>query len=175
MGFSRQESWSGLPCPPPGDLPDPGTEPPSLTSLAFAGRFSTNSATWDVHYPSGRTTGESWTCEEQQHRSPLARWDQRPTQGQRQGRGRGRGGRKRNAQTDLDKWNYSDSCCWEPGGGRASRAPAFPPWQQQHGRHGHVARLCRRPWATCSRCQSQEHGKRAASRPGSPTDPSWKN
>ena len=24
MGFSRQEHWSGLPCPPPGDLPDPG-------------------------------------------------------------------------------------------------------------------------------------------------------
>ena len=29
MGFSRQEHWSGLPCPPPGDLPDPGTEPRS--------------------------------------------------------------------------------------------------------------------------------------------------
>ena len=27
MGFSRQENWSGLPCPPPGDLPDPGVEP----------------------------------------------------------------------------------------------------------------------------------------------------
>ena len=27
MGFSRQEYWSGLPCPPPGDLPDPGTKP----------------------------------------------------------------------------------------------------------------------------------------------------
>jgi len=31
MGFSRQEDWSGLPCPSPGDLPDPGTEPASLT------------------------------------------------------------------------------------------------------------------------------------------------
>ena len=29
MGFSRQEYWSGLPCPPPGDLPDPGIEPKS--------------------------------------------------------------------------------------------------------------------------------------------------
>ena len=28
-GFSRQEYWSGLPCPPPGDLPDPGTKPRS--------------------------------------------------------------------------------------------------------------------------------------------------
>ena len=27
MGFSRQEHWSGLPCPPPGDLPDPEMEP----------------------------------------------------------------------------------------------------------------------------------------------------
>ena len=30
-GFSRQEYWSGLPCPPPGDLPNPGTEPRSPT------------------------------------------------------------------------------------------------------------------------------------------------
>ena len=29
MGFSRQEYWSGLPCPPPGDLPNPGIEPGS--------------------------------------------------------------------------------------------------------------------------------------------------
>ena len=29
MGFSRQEYWSGLPCPPPGNLPDPGIEPKS--------------------------------------------------------------------------------------------------------------------------------------------------
>ena len=38
MGFSRQEYWSGLPCPPPGDLPYPGIEPASFTSLALAGR-----------------------------------------------------------------------------------------------------------------------------------------
>ena len=31
MGFSRQEYWSGLPFPSPGDLPDPGTEPGSST------------------------------------------------------------------------------------------------------------------------------------------------
>ena len=29
MGFSRQEYWSGLPCPPPGDLPNPGIKPVS--------------------------------------------------------------------------------------------------------------------------------------------------
>ena len=41
MGFSRQEYWSGLPCPPPGDLPDPGIEPKSLTSFTLAGRLFT--------------------------------------------------------------------------------------------------------------------------------------
>ena len=39
IGFSRQEYWSGLPCPPPEDLPDPGIEPASLTSHALAGGF----------------------------------------------------------------------------------------------------------------------------------------
>ena len=34
MGFSRQEYWSGLPCPPPGGLPDPGIQPASPASLA---------------------------------------------------------------------------------------------------------------------------------------------
>ena len=36
LGFSRQEYWSGLPCPPPGGLPDPGIKPASLTSPALA-------------------------------------------------------------------------------------------------------------------------------------------
>ena len=39
LGFSRQEDWSGLPCPPPGDLPDPGIEPAFLMSPALAGGF----------------------------------------------------------------------------------------------------------------------------------------
>ena len=41
MGFSRQEYWSGLPFPPPGDLPEPGIKPVSPGPLAFAGRFFT--------------------------------------------------------------------------------------------------------------------------------------
>ena len=45
LGFSRQEYWSGLPCPPPGDLPDPGVEPASLMSPELAGEFFTISAT----------------------------------------------------------------------------------------------------------------------------------
>ena len=39
MGFSRQEYWSGLPCPPPGDLPDPRIEPVSLMSPALVSMF----------------------------------------------------------------------------------------------------------------------------------------
>ena len=42
-GFSGQEHWSGLPCPPPGDLPDPGIEPTSPISPAWAGGFFTTS------------------------------------------------------------------------------------------------------------------------------------
>ena len=39
MEFSRQEYWSGLPFPPPGDLPNPGTEWVSLVSPALADRL----------------------------------------------------------------------------------------------------------------------------------------
>ena len=48
MRLSRQEHWSGLPCPPPRDLPDPGIEPVSLTSPALAGVFFTTSTTWEA-------------------------------------------------------------------------------------------------------------------------------
>ena len=45
MGFSRQEYWSGLPWPPPGDLPEPGIKP---ASPALAGGFFTTSTTWEA-------------------------------------------------------------------------------------------------------------------------------
>ena len=48
MRFSWQEYWSGLPCPPPEDLPDPGIKPLSLKSLALAGGFFTTSTTWEA-------------------------------------------------------------------------------------------------------------------------------
>jgi len=41
LEFSRQEYWSGLPFPSPGDLPDPGIRPVSLMSPALAGVFFT--------------------------------------------------------------------------------------------------------------------------------------
>ena len=47
LGFSRQEYWSGLPCPPPGDIPDPELKLAPFTSPAQAGRFFTASATWE--------------------------------------------------------------------------------------------------------------------------------
>jgi len=49
MGFSMQEYWSGLPCPPPEDLPNPGIKTASLTSPALIGKFFTTSATWEAH------------------------------------------------------------------------------------------------------------------------------
>ena len=49
MGFSRQEYWSGLPFPSPGDLPNLGIEHTFLTSPALADRFFTTSATWKTY------------------------------------------------------------------------------------------------------------------------------
>ena len=46
MGFSRQEYWRGLPCPPPEDLPNPVVESTSLTSPALASGFFITSTTW---------------------------------------------------------------------------------------------------------------------------------
>ena len=50
MGLSRQEYWSGWPCPPPGDLPDPEIK----SASALSGRFFTTSTTWEG--PSCHTT-----------------------------------------------------------------------------------------------------------------------
>ena len=48
MGFSRQEWWSGVPCPPAGNLGHPG---PNLHLMfpALAGGFFTSSAAWEAH------------------------------------------------------------------------------------------------------------------------------
>ena len=48
MGSSRQEYWSGLPCPPPGNLPKPGIETTSLKSPALASRLFNTSTTWEA-------------------------------------------------------------------------------------------------------------------------------
>ena len=48
MGFSRQEYWSGVSFPPPGDLPHPGNELESPLSPELAGGFFTTSVTWEA-------------------------------------------------------------------------------------------------------------------------------
>ncbi len=60
MGFPRREHWSGLPCPPPGDLPNPGIKLASLRSLALADGFFTTTATGKLLCPwnsPGKNTG----------------------------------------------------------------------------------------------------------------------
>ena len=48
MEFSRQEYWSGLPYPSPGDIPYAETEHTSLTPLALVGKFFATSAIWEA-------------------------------------------------------------------------------------------------------------------------------
>ena len=49
MGFSRQEYWGGLPCPPPGDLPEPEIEPASYRqAVLFFVCFFTTTAIWET-------------------------------------------------------------------------------------------------------------------------------
>ena len=50
VGFSRQESWSVLPCLPPGDFPDLGMEPVFSYGPALAGGFFITRPTWEAIY-----------------------------------------------------------------------------------------------------------------------------
>ena len=64
MGFSRQEYWSGLPCPLPGDLPNPGIEPrfPALQSDSLHHQGSPRIVEW-IAYPfcTGSSQLRNWT------------------------------------------------------------------------------------------------------------------
>ena len=62
MGFSRQEYWSGLPFPTPGDLSNCGIEPSSLMSPALAGRFFATSATWEAHIGTESESDVAQSC-----------------------------------------------------------------------------------------------------------------
>ena len=53
MRFSRQEYWSGLPCLPPGNLPNPGIKPVTLTSNLHCRRVLYHCATWEAHHMVG--------------------------------------------------------------------------------------------------------------------------
>ena len=56
MGFPRQDYWSGLLFPSPGDLPDPGVEPASLVSPELADGFFITSCTPEAYEECGRVT-----------------------------------------------------------------------------------------------------------------------
>ena len=71
VGLSRQEYWSGLPCPPPGDLPDPGIQPESLVSPALTGGLFTTSTTWGALSIDGN--GPGWSQRVVMPRLPRAR------------------------------------------------------------------------------------------------------
>ena len=71
MGFSRQEYWSGLPCPPPGHIPKPGIAPTSLMSPALVGRLFTSSTTQKAHWLSLNNLPHHKACQGQS-------WDLNP-------------------------------------------------------------------------------------------------
>ena len=79
-GFPRQEYWSGLPCPPPGDLPDPGLEPASLTSPAMTGGFFTTSTTWEAQSVLGMNLKRSRWLGSKAPRVPFGSWAHLPPQ-----------------------------------------------------------------------------------------------
>ena len=68
MGFSREEYWSRLPCPPPGNLPDPGIEHASLMSPALTGKCFYIGATGEApavtqqgnYYPASLSNHPLW-------------------------------------------------------------------------------------------------------------------
>ena len=66
MRFSQQEYWSGSPCPPPGDRPDPGIKPAPLRTPTLASRFFTTSAArealkaWFSNFKNESYSG--WLC-----------------------------------------------------------------------------------------------------------------
>ena len=72
MGFSRQEYWSRLPCPTPGDLSDPGIKPVSLVSHALAGWFFTTLPPVSCLYVHG-TKWKPWESRKPQHMALLWR------------------------------------------------------------------------------------------------------
>ena len=79
MEFSRQEYWSGLPCPTPGDLPDPGIKPMSLASPALVGGFFTTALPGKPLSPLGnwqknRVCSENFTLELPFYPILLVKW-----------------------------------------------------------------------------------------------------
>ena len=108
MEFSRQEYWSGLPFPPPGDLPNPRIEPASLASPALAGGFFTTEpprkpqvGRWGLVAGPCHRVSQLGCRETQLARSLRTGNDRVPG---RQSRILGRPGRASNKSTALSSW-----------------------------------------------------------------------
>ena len=63
IGFSRPEYWSGLPCPPPGDLPNLGIKPTSFTYPTLAGRFFTTEPSGKLSASLIKGQSEVWSVD----------------------------------------------------------------------------------------------------------------
>ena len=80
MGFSRQEYWAGLPCPHPGDRPNPAIEAASLTSPALAGEVFTTSTTGEAPMQSTSCIMLGWMSTSwnqgcwEKYQQPQIRW-----------------------------------------------------------------------------------------------------
>ena len=71
MGFSRQEYWSGLPCPAPGDIPTPGIKPASPVAPAFqADSLPLNQSYYSVQFSCSVVSNSMWPHESQHARPP---------------------------------------------------------------------------------------------------------
>ena len=67
MGFLRQEYWSGLPCPHPGDLPDPGIQPASPASPALQmDSFTAETPGKPLNLYKGYNSGEARLTEDEE-------------------------------------------------------------------------------------------------------------
>ena len=75
MGFPRLECWSGLPFPPPGDLPHTGIKPESPASPALAGGFFTIEPPGKLEH---QAQGEIARCTRPTQPSPVVQWEARP-------------------------------------------------------------------------------------------------
>ena len=74
----QQEYQSGLPCPPPGDLPNPGIEPMSLTSPALADGFFSTSTTWEALLLREKSKSQRFLATEETWNFMIVLWE--PTQ-----------------------------------------------------------------------------------------------
>ena len=77
LGFSRQEYWSGLPFPSPGDLSNLGIKPVSLASPALAGGFFTTRATWEAQNTIPSPRGGKNRTQRPSHCDKFGSWEHR--------------------------------------------------------------------------------------------------